>query len=425
MGRRVSAPQVGYAAGIEQLRDPGFRRLFIARFISSFGSAMAPVAMAFGVLHLTGSATYMGVVIASQTASQVAVQLFAGALADRWSRKRLIVGGDILAATVQTAMAFLLFSGDAEVWQLCALMAVNGIAFALMWPAMVGLVPLVVPQERLQPANALLSLAQASAMGLGGAAAGMIVAFAGAGWAIAVDAATFAASGLLIAGIRPAAQTKSESRNLLHDMRDGWREFVSHRWLWAIVLQFSVLFAGWNGGFMIVGPVVADRHLGGPEDWGWIAGALGAGLLAGGALGMRLVVKRPMLVAVLACFGFAIPLALLALPAPVPVIAVGAFLAGVGGELFGVYWFTALHTHVAPEALSRVSAYDVVGSIALAPLGEALAGPAAEAIGTAATLWIAVGCITVPTLLVLLVPEVRRLGHAPAQATGAESGGSA
>lgn len=373
---------------------------------------MAPVAMAFGVLHLTGSATYMGIVIASQTGAQVAVQLFAGALADRWSRKRLIVGGDMLACAAQALMAVLLFSGDAEIWQLCALMAVNGVAFALMWPASVGLVPLVVPRERLQPANALLSLAQSAAFGLGGATAGVLVAFAGAGWAISVDACTFAASAVLIARLRPLAQVKSTATNLLHDIRDGWREFKSHRWLWAIVLQFSILMAGWNGGFMIVGPVVADRSLGGPENWGWIAGALGAGLLVGGALGMRLVVRRPMVVAAVACFGFAIPLALLAVPAPTPVVAAGAFVAGIGAELFGVYWFTALHTHVAPEALSRVSAYDIVGSIALAPIGEALAGPMVESIGTTPTLWIAVACIVVPTVLVLFVPEVRSMTNA-------------
>jgi len=87
----------------------------------------------------------------------------------------------------------------------------------------------------------------------------------------------------------------------------------------------------------------------------------------------------------------------------------GTFVGGIGIELFGVLWNTALHTHVAPEMLSRVSAYDVVGSIALAPVGEALAGPLVARVGTAPALELAAAAIVIPTLLVLLVPEVRNL----------------
>jgi MFS family permease len=399
----------GYRAAVGQLRDGNFARLFSARFVSTFGSAMAPIAMAFAVLDLTGSPRLVGYVIASQSVAQIAVQLFGGALADRWSRRRLIVFADLLAASSQATMAFLLLSGTAEVWQLSVLMALNGVGFALHWPAAVGLVPQVVEREKLQPANALLSLAQSGAFGLGGACAGVLVALVGAGVAIAVDAATFGVSAVLMVGMRPRPQVRARGSSLLAELRDGWREFVSHRWLWVIVAQFSLVVAAWNGGFMVVGPVVAARTLGGPVAWGWVAGAFGAGLLTGGVLGMWLPVRHPMLVASVCVFTFALPLVLLTGPAPVPAIAAGAFVAGVGGELFGVLWNTALHTHVAPEALSRVSAYDILGSIALAPVGEAIAGPLVEGIGSRATLWLAAACITVPTVAVLFVRDVRAL----------------
>ncbi len=404
------ASDSGFRAGAQQLRDPDFARLFAARFVSAFGSAMAPVAMAFGVLELTGSARLVGLVIASQTAAQVAVQLFGGALADRWSRRGAMIGADVLATASQAAMAVLLFGGAPSIGALAALMAVNGVAFAFHWPASVGLVPQVVPRERLQPANALLSLAQSGAIGLGGASAGVIVALAGAGWAIAVDAATFTVSAVLIAGLRPGPQERGARSSFLRELREGWSEFTSHRWLWAIVAQFSIVLAAWQGGLFVVGPVVAERELGGAADWAWVAGALGAGLFAGALIGMQASFRRPMLVATLCVFTFAVPLLLLSVPAPVPLLAAGAFLAGLGGELFGVLWFTALHTHVRPEALSRVSAYDILGSIALAPLGEALAGPLVEGIGTAPTLWLAAALVVVPTLAVLGVREVRTLG---------------
>jgi predicted MFS family arabinose efflux permease len=327
-----------------------------------------------------------------------------------------MVRADLLAAASQAGMAFLLFRTEGSVAPLVALMAINGIAFALHWPAAVGLVPQIVPRERLQPANAFLSLAQSAATGLGGATAGVIVALAGAGWAIAADAATFAVSAWLVAGLRPRDRGRSEPSSFLHELRDGWREFTSHRWLWAIVAQFSLVVAGWSGGFLVVGPVVAERSLGGPAAWGWIAGAFGAGLLAGGVVGLRVAVRRPMLVATLCVFAFALPLATLAGPAPLWAIGAGAFAAGVGAELFSVLWNTALHTHVAPDALSRVSAWDILGSIALAPLGQALAGPAIELFGARGTLEIAVALIALPTLAVLGVREVRSLGSGPPRA---------
>ena len=321
----------------------------------------------------------------------------------------------------------LFFTGTAELWQLMALMAINGVAFALLFPAAVGLVPLVVERERLQSANALLSLAQSSAFALGGIAAGLIVGFAGggsnvvgAGWAIAIDAATFFAAALLIAGVdaQPQSPTgdRDEASSLWRELREGWDEFVSHRWLWTIVVQWSLVLMGYHASLSIVGPVVAERFLGGAQAWGWIAFGLGLGLVAGGLLGMRLFVRRPMFVGTLSVFAFAIPLALLALQAPVAVIACGAFLSGLGMELFSVLWFTALHTHVAPDKLSRVSSYDILGSIAFVPVGEISAGLLIGWIGASTTLWIAVALVVVPTALVLLVPEVRRLesahGHA-------------
>lgn len=105
-------------------------------------------------------------------------------------------------------------------------------------------------------------------------------------------------------------------------------------------------------------------------------------------------------------------------PSPLPWIAAGGFAAGAGIEVFGVFWNTALHTHVAPEALSRVSAYDVVGSMALAPIGEAMAGPLVASVGAPTTLQFAVAMVVMPTLLVLVVPEVRQLPDATAEDVG-------
>jgi predicted MFS family arabinose efflux permease len=371
---------------------------------------MTPVALPFAVLeNLGGTPRDVGLVVAAGSGAQILVQLFGGALADRGSRKRQMVGADTLAACAQAGLALLLLTGRASLPALIGLQALTGVCFALHWPAAVGLVPLVVPREQLQPANALLSIAHSTALGLGAATGGLLAARFGAGTALAVDAATFAASAALVAGVRTRPQQRALAESLWAELRAGWREFTAHRWLWTIVLQFTLMTTGWFGTFAVVGPVVAKQSLGGADAWGAIAAGYGFGLVAGGGVALRTYFPRPMLAATLTCFaGASLPLLLYG-PAPVPWIVAAAFAAGAGHEVFSVLWNTALHTRIAPEALSRVSAYDVVGSIALVPLGEVLAGVSVEAYGAPLTLLWAAAAIVVPTAAVLLVPEVRQL----------------
>lgn len=394
------------------LREPGFARLFAARLVSAFGTAMAPIALPFAVLEdLGGEPGDVGVVIAMGSGAQVLVQLFAGALADRGSRRLQMIRADLVASCAQAGIAALLLAGHASVPALAALGAVVGVALALHFPAAVGMVPLVVARERLQTANAWLSIAQATALGLGAAAGGVLAATAGAGTALAVDAASFATSALLVAGIHASSQPRTASGGLLRDLREGWTEFTAHRWLWTIVLQFSVMLMGWFGAWAVIGPVVAKQSLGGAASWGWIAGAQGFGLVVGGFVAMRSYFPRPMLAATLACLPSALVPLLLFPPAPVPLVAAGAFAAGLGFEIFSVQWNTALHTRVAPAMLSRVSSYDALGSIALVPFGEVLAGWAIEAVGAGAAALYAAAGIVLPTLAVLCVREVRELGR--------------
>lgn len=395
--------------GLGLLRDPNIARLVGARLVSMFGSAMAPIAIAFGVLEVTGSAGPVGLVVACMSLTQVLFQLFAGALADRGSRKRMIVTGDVLALFSQGSIALLFFLDAVEVPLLCLLMAVNGVAISLVLPSLMGIVPQIVPRERLQSANALLGMAQSGAMALGAAFAGVLVAALGAAPAIAVDAATFGVSAVLVAGLRPRPQENPEPASLWRDLRGGWTEFTRHRWLWVIVVQFSLVVASWEGVAAVAGPTVAKRSLGGASDWGWIMGAVGLGTLVGAILSLRMRVRRPMFAGTLFVFTFSLPPLLLYGPSPLWAIALGGFVAGIFGQLFGVLWNTTVQQRVAPEALSRVSAYDHVGSIALAPLGIGLMGWVLEAIGPQPTLLFAAGMILVPTCIVLCVPEVRNL----------------
>jgi predicted MFS family arabinose efflux permease len=395
--------------GIALLRDRDFPKLFAAHLVSWFGTSMVPIAMAFGVLQLTGSTSATGIVIASQIGAQLLVVLFGGVVADRVSRRRVMVTADLAAMIGQLAMAAALISGRANVPLLMFLMAWNGVAGAFHHPALVGFVPQVVAPEKLHAANALLGTARSGAFALGAACGGVLVALVGSGATIAIDAVGFGAAALLISRIRIAEHATPPAATLLDDLRGGWTEFTSHRWLWVIVLQFSLVVAASESVYGLIGPAVAKQSMNGAPDWGFISAAFGVGTLVGGFVALRLHVVRPMLFATNCVFVGAAPALMLALTTRAWAIAVATFAHGIAGQIFGVLWNTTLQRKIPTALLSRVSAYDSLGSIALAPLGLVAAGFLLESVGAHATLLIAAMLIVVPTALALVDTDVRGL----------------
>ncbi|MEX1103609.1 MAG: MFS transporter [Dehalococcoidia bacterium] len=393
--------------------ERNFAFLFAGRCVNFLGNAMAPVALAFAVLDLTDSASALGLVLAARMVPQVIFLLIGGVVSDRFPRHQVLVGTSLVAGASQLGVAVLLIGGWAELWQIVVLEVINGAAFALFYPADSSVVPLTVPQSRLQEANAVLRLGTNLCMVGGAALAGLLVALLSPGWAIAVDAATFFVGALLVAGMRGISAAAGASSSIIHDLKEGWNEFIAHRWLWTIVVQFSIMLIGFFGGFLVLGPVVADNEMSGASSWAIIVAAQSVGLLAGGLIVVRWRASRPILVATLSVFVTALPLAAMAMGGSVGVVALAAFAMGVSFEVFSVYWYTALHEHVAPESLARVSSYDALGSMGLSPLGLVAAGPLSDWIGVDQTLWLCVALILVPTALVLLVPEVRNLRSTP------------
>lgn len=398
-----------YAAGFRLLRKPNVQRMFVAYLVSYIGTAMAPIAMAFGVLELTGSAKDSAIVIAAPTLASIAVLLFGGVLADRASRQRLIVGSDLLAMTAQCILAGLFISGCATVPWLTAFMLINGIAVALHAPARSGLIVQLVSKDELQATNALLGTARNGALALGATIGGLLVAAFGAGVTLLIDALTFGVSALLVASLRPAKQVDLVVASLLEDLRLGWREFVSHTWLWVIVLQFSLIVAAGESLFGLIGPAVALDEMAGVQDWKYIATSFGLGTLTGGLVGMALKPRYPMRFATCCVFFFSGTALTMITPMPLVVIAIATFFAGLAGQIFSVLWYTSLQLHVPTHLLSRVSAYDHLGSIILAPLGIVAAGFAYEQFGYQTTLGVLAALVILPTLAALCVPGVRTM----------------
>jgi hypothetical protein len=165
----------------------------------------------------------------------------------------------------------------------------------------------------------------------------------------------------------------------------------------------------------VLGPLRSHDTLGGAAAWATISSGLAVGTVLGAFVAVRIRARHPLLVAMPALGLFALPIAALAIPASTPVIVVAAFVAGVALDVFSVLWDTSLQKHVPHEALSRVSAFDWLGSFALSPLALVAAGPLVDAFGIAPVLWLAAGLAALPPLA-LLEAQVRHLGTTPGAA---------
>jgi MFS family permease len=399
------------------LREPNYRRLFFGRTISLIGDGLAPVAIAFAILDLTGSATDLGIVLAAHSLLITALVLVGGVFADRISPRLAMLRADLVRMVAMGAVAALLLAGVAEIWELALLYAIEGAATAFFNPASNAIVPAVVAPERLQEANALLNLSRSLGKVAGPALAGILLALGSPGAALAVDAASFGLSALFLLRLRAPRLPPSGEPAFLAELRHGWSEFISRRWIVAVVISAAFINAIFFPAFQVLGPTVARESLGGSSSWALIAAALGVGSLIGGGLALTLRPRRPLLLGegLLICIG--LPAALLALPAVPVAIAFGALLTGLALSLAEIFYETVSAQQIPQEALSRVSAYDWFGSLALEPIGLIVVGPLAAGIGISTTLWLAAAAMTVCQAAVLCVPSVRHLSAGPASAT--------
>jgi hypothetical protein len=243
----------------------------------------------------------------------------------------------------------------------------------------------------------------------GPALAGILVAAASPGWALAVDAVSFGASAVFLSLLRLPVPKRPTAKPFFHELHEGWREVTSRSWVWSI-LVFAGLANMAGQVFFILGAYVAKTELGGAGAWALISSAFGIGAIAGGIAVLHLRFRRPLRIACVGFAFFAIPPALLAMGVSAGGIAAGALLAGLAGSLGNTLWETSLQRHIPRRALSRVSAYDWLVSLGLAPIGQVLVGPISAGIGIDATLWGAVAIFLAGTVGTLSIRQVRDLG---------------
>jgi predicted MFS family arabinose efflux permease len=365
-----------------------FRFLWLAQSASVIGDNIVIVALALFVVGRTGSATDLGLVLAAQSLPLVAFLLFGGVWADRLPRHRVMIATDLVRMVLHGLLAALIFADTVEIWQVVVIEVLFGTAEAFFRPAANGLLPQTVPEADIQEATAITTMSNNFAEFAGPALATVLVIGAGAGWAFALDAATFALSAAFLTRVRPrrrggeALERESvRTRSVWADIREGAREVRAHGWVWVTLASSCVaLFCG-LAPWYVLGPVVAGEQYGHIGTYGAVEACFGIGTIVGAIAGIRWRPRFPVRMALLAMLLWPFASILYAAGITLAVVIPVAIVAGTGISLFDVWWLTALAERIPAEKLSRVTSYDWMVSLGLIPLGFALAGPLAHALG--------------------------------------------
>ncbi len=423
------------------LQERNFRRFYTGYVTSLLGTAMSTVAVAWAVLDSGGSASGLGYVMAANVVPQVILLAFAGAVADRLGRRRVMLAADVLRSGTQAALAAALFAGRPALWLFVLLAWLRGTGEAFFSPALSALTVEIAPRDQLGNANALYGLAASATRIVGPALGGVLTAFAGPAVVVAADAASYAVSVLALGLLRmprpgnpgnrgKAAPGDQGRRTLFSDMAEGWTDFRSRGWLWAVTVQFAffnlITWAPW----MVLGPVLGRAYLGGAAVWGVIMGVQGAGAILAGLLSLGRRPRRPMVIATIGTFCYALPDIPMALHAAAPWVAVAAFACGAGAALSSTFFGTALQQQIPPDMLARVSSLTLFPAYGIGVIGYAVDGPLAGAFGAQAVFGVGAVYGLVSSAAVLALPSVRAvrwradpaLGLSRGRAEGGERG---
>jgi len=386
----------------------GFTPLAISRFISNVGNGISPVALAFGVLALPGATGKdLSIVMAARMFPMLALMLFGGVIGDRFKRNRIVGGADVIGSGFAAVSAISLIANNSSVLLLALMGALFGVLNALWWPAMSGVLPEILPKDKLQHGNAVISMTTNIGYVFGALLGGTMVTAFGSGWALLVDAITFLVAGILVWNLDLPTIIRNKTTTMFQDLRSGWFEFKSRSWVVTIVVAFAIINLGFESLLQILGPLNFADVKNGPRFWSFNLAALTLGMLAGSLISLRVHFPRPLLLAMLiiataSAWDFS-----LAAGAPLLISLICAFIAGIAIDIFMVIWNTALQTNIPEESYSRVVAYDAFGSFGLSPIGIAIAGPLAQAFGVSSMIYLTGAMALFAALATLTVKSVR------------------
>jgi MFS family permease len=396
---------VGLGEAFRPLGERRFRLLWLGRVSSGIGDAIVPVALTFAVLSIHGSATALGGVLAATLIARVVFTLAGGVVADRLSRRTIMLGCDVVRGLVQAFIAVMLLTGHMTLPMFFVAEAIFGAASAFFGPASDGLVPQTTSD--LGSANALLGMSRNALNVFGPAISGALVVVAGAGWVFAIDAASFAASAFFLLQLDVDSPARAQVNSFAAELRAGYREVASRAWVRAAIVGFAITNLAFAS-FIVLGPLVFLANFHQPKlAWGVVSACGSFGAIVGALISVKFAPTHPLYSAFCASTMVAVPIAALAGPLPWPVVA-AAWGFGMGSvAVANTWWETTLQRLIPEHVYSRVRSYDILVSFVFMPVGLILFGPLADHVGFEWTLLAAAAVAAVTNVAVAFAPGIR------------------
>ena len=388
------------------LEHRDFVLLWLSGLLVVIGSSAFPIALAVTILDAGGTATTLGLILASRVLSSVILALAGGVWADRYKRKYIMISADLLRAILTVVLVFVTVT-DLPTWMIALVVFMMGAGEALGFPASGAILPSILPDRLLPEGNAWRAVTARVGAILGPALGGAMVALIGSEWTFLVTAAFFVVGTILLFPIQETDFERTLTENtFVRELREGLSAVRRMPWVMWLIIMASLQLMVVVGAEVVLLPVVTREEFGG--NFVYAAASVAAGLGGGisALVWAKIKVPRPGLWSVLSWMLFSLSLLVLVFPVH-PWLVIGVyFIVGLSTEPFGVYWPTAIQREVPRELQARVFSVDHMGSLALMPLGMALVGPITEWVGMTEFLIFAVLFHVVTCIIVLFVPGV-------------------
>jgi len=367
---------------LSALRSRDFRLLWLSQSASVLGDGLVVVAGGLFVTRLTGNPSDVGIVLAAYVLPLVLLLLVGGVVADRMPRQLVMVASDCCRAVLHGSLALLIAVGAVRIWHMVLIGLLYGTAQAFFQPAYTGLIPQTVPEREIQSAQALGGISRELAAFISPALATALIFSVGGAAAFGLDALTFTISAVMLSRVHARDRGgKHVSDTLLAELKDGWTAVRARPWVWGTISAFSTALLVALAPFFVLGPAVSREVYGTDAVFGIGSAFWGAGTVLGALGGGHWRPRRPLRTGLLVSLGWPATITLFAVGPSLGVLYGATLAAGVGLGLLGVWWETALAQRIPPQLLSRVSAWDWMGSLALLPVGYLLAGPLGDVFG--------------------------------------------
>jgi MFS family permease len=395
---------------VQPLRHRDFRLLWLGQTLSLFGTFVSNIAYPFQILRLGGSPLDLGLGISIYTATNLTFLLLGGVVADRVTRRTLIIATELGSGIAISGVAVLGFAGALQIWHLYVAFVVFGAATAFSVPALGALVPELVPEDILVPGNAIRGLSRQIGRSGGPILGGLLVAIGGPPLAFAFDAVTFFGSAAFVGGTRARPLDTAPRASFLSEIGDGFAFVFSVQWLWVTIFGFALVNMALIGGSVVGLPILVAQIIGGGAAvYGLLVAATGVGEAIGAAVIGQFRIRWSGTVMYGAAFVSGVALAVYGLLPNLAGALAASVVYGISLTWFGVLWQSALQRHVPRNMLGRVTSVDWFGGTLLAPIAPVIAAFVIESAGAPA-LFVAAGvAVMLLTLGGLLLPSIREL----------------